>query len=192
MNWPFGEGAFSHSFGHWIGYPLEHSTGHEPHSLPFNWSVAGISTGLALLAIGLSWWLYGRNPRKTVKEPDPLAVTGPLFSLLANKYNVDEVYQFLIIDRFKDLAHFLAQTLDWNFWHDWFHDTIFGKGFKRLTAFLADPVDKGVIDGAALAMARAIQGGASLLSVLQTGFVRNYALSVFLGVVIILGYLVFN
>jgi NADH-quinone oxidoreductase subunit L len=192
MNFPFGEGAFSHRFGHWIGYTLEHATGHELHVLGFDWSIAGLSTLLALIAIGLSWLVYGRDPRKTVDEPDPLAVAGPLFNLLHNKYNVDEIYQFLIIDRYKDLARFLAQWLDWKVWHDGFHDTVLGRGFRRLTRFLADPVDKGVIDGLALGLASAIQGGASLLSVLQTGFVRNYALSVFLGVVLILGYLVFK
>ena len=47
-----------------------------------------------------------------------------------------------------------------------------------------------MIDKISALLARGAQGSGSLLSKLQTGFVRNYALAVFTGVVVILGYLI--
>jgi NADH-quinone oxidoreductase subunit L len=54
LNLPF-EGF--HNLGHW----LEHTLG-EVEALPLNIGVASISTILALLAILISWFIYGRNP----------------------------------------------------------------------------------------------------------------------------------
>src|SRR4030095_6498770 len=48
---------------------LEHTI--EVHAGEFVWSVAIISTVLALLAIWFSWVLYGRNPLRAT-QPDPL------------------------------------------------------------------------------------------------------------------------
>jgi NADH-quinone oxidoreductase subunit L len=52
-------------------------------------------------------------------------------------------------------------------------------------------IDLGIIDGFANGLATVTQGLASRARRLQTGFVRNYALAVFVGVVVILGYLIF-
>jgi NADH-quinone oxidoreductase subunit L len=105
---------------------------------------------------------------------------------------VDEFYVWLIVRPYKRFAAFLADTIDWKFWHDWVHDSAIANGFRALARFLANPVDLGVIDGIANGLARLATGTARGLSFLQTGFVRNYALVTFLGVVIMLGYLVFS
>lgn len=181
-----------HQFGHWLGYTLEESLGHELHFIDFNPTVALTSTLLALSAIYISWLIYGKSPLKKGQK-DPLQKTlGAVFTGMHNKWYVDEIYDFLILRPYQRLASFLADTLDWKIWHDWFHEKGIRDGFRAITRFLADPVDLGVIDGIANGLARFAQGSASGLSLLQTGIVRNYALSVFLGVVIILGYLVFQ
>jgi NADH-quinone oxidoreductase subunit L len=154
----------------------------------FNPRVAVIATTFALLAITVSWLIYGRKPLKA-DEKDPLEKLGPVFTGMKNKWYVDEIYDFLILRPYRWLAHFLAQTLDWDIWHDWFHEKGIRDTFRRLARFLANPIDLGIIDGIANGLARVAQGSGSLLSVLQTGFVRNYALAVFTGVVVILGYL---
>ena len=155
----------------------------------FNLSVALISTALALLAIFLSWWLYLRKPM-VAGQPDPLKkMLGPLFTGMENKWFVDEAYSFLFIERYVDLARFLAQTVDWNFWHEWFHNSVIASGFVGLTRFLADPVDLGVVDKVSKVLADAVQASANSMRKIQNGFVRSYALSVVLGVVAILGYL---
>ena len=47
----------------------------------------------------------------------------------------------------------------------------------------------GVVDGAVNGIAQLIGGSSQELRKVQTGYVRNYALAVALGVVVILGYL---
>jgi NADH-quinone oxidoreductase subunit L len=177
-----------HQFTDW----LEHTLGHElAHATEFNPTVAIFSTALALAAIWLSWLLYGREPLEKSDAPDPLRrMLGPIFVGMNNKWWVDELYGFAIIRPYQRLAAFLADVVDWRFWHDFVHDSLLARGFRGLARFLANPVDLGVIDGIANGLAKAVQGSAASLRLLQTGFVRNYALSVFVGVVVILGYLV--
>ena len=169
---------------------LEHTVEIVPGE--FNMSVALISTALAGLAIFLSWWLYLRKPLEA-GQPDPLKkMLGPIFTGMENKWFVDEAYWFVFVDRYVDLAHFLAQTVDWDFWHEWFHNSVIAKGFVGLTRFLADPVDLGVVNKVSQVLADFIQSSANSLRKTQNGFVRSYALSVMLGVVAILGYLLFK
>ena len=117
---------------------------------------------------------------------------GPLFTGMQNKWYLDEIYGFLIIRPYERLSSFLAHQIDWTFWHDWVHDAGIAAGFRGLANFLANPVDLGVIDGIANGLAKATKGSAGALRLLQTGFVRNYALMVFLGVVAILSFLIFR
>jgi NADH-quinone oxidoreductase subunit L len=166
---------------------LEHTV--EIHPGEFNLVVALLSTALALIAIVLSWFLYMRKAPEA-GQPDPLKkMLGPLFTGMENKWFIDEAYQFVFVDRYKDLAHFLAQTLDWDIWHEWFHNSVLARGFVGLARFLADPVDLGFVDRVSYWLSDAIRLSADSLRKLQNGFVRSYALSVLVGVVAILGYL---
>jgi NADH-quinone oxidoreductase subunit L len=200
MTWPLIVLAALSVLGGLLNFPglhgltnwLEHSLGHElAHVTEFNITVAVTSTLLALAAIYSAWLLYGRQPLKA-KQPDPLVKRlGGLFTALNNKWWVDEFYAWLFIRPYQRLAAFLAETVDWSFWHDWVHDSLIARGFRGLARFLANPVDLGVIDGIANGLATGAKRTASGLSILQTGFVRNYALMVFFGVVTMLGYLIF-
>ncbi len=177
-----------HTFTNW----LEGTLGHEfAHATEFNPTVAIVSTLLALSAIGISWLLYGRKPLQTGQK-DPLQKgLGFLFTGMNHKWYVDEIYEAVFIGPYKWLANFLAHTVDWRFWHDWVHDSVIARGFRGLVRFLANPIDMGLIDGISRSLANTIQSLGNGLSFLQSGYVRNYALSLFLGVVVILGYLIF-
>jgi NADH-quinone oxidoreductase subunit L len=63
-------------------------------------------------------------------------------------------------------------------------------GFQALAKGLAIPFDLGVIDAIANGLGDGTQALAERMRGIQTGFVRNYALSVFIGVVILVGYLI--
>jgi NADH-quinone oxidoreductase subunit L len=179
-----------HSFTHWMEHTYESFHLHL-HAGEFNLQIALISTGLALLAIFLAWTLYGRKPLKERDEPDPLKkILGPIFNGMNRKWFVDEIYEFLVIDRYIDLAKFLSQKVDWDFWHDWFHDRVIGAAYRQGAKILAGPIDLGIIDGISNGLAKLFQTLAAQFRKLQTGYVRNYALAVFAGVVIILGYLI--
>ena len=81
-------------------------------------------------------------------------------TLLSNKYYVDEIYDAAVVQP----IHIISEDGLW-------------KG-----------VDTGVIDRTVNGVASAVAGSGEVLRRLQTGSVRAYAASLFLGVVLILGY----
>jgi NADH-quinone oxidoreductase subunit L len=181
-----------HSFTHW----LEDSLG-QLHAAEFSLQIAGVSSLLVFAAIFLAWLLYGRKYQAmqelpTDKQPDdPLRpMLGPLFTALNQKWWVDELYWTIIINPYVSLAHFLADVVDWRFWHDWLHDTVIVGGYNRLTQGLSIQIDLGVIDAIANKLGDSVKRAAAQWRVIETGYVRNYALSFFIGVVLILGYLI--
>ena len=178
-----------HPFTNWLAHTLGEELA-EPTS--FNFLIAFLATGLALVALYFSWQVY-RAATFEKGQPDPLkARLGGVFDWMADKWRVDEFYDWLIVRPYKRFAAFLADTIDWKFWHDWLHDSAIANSFRGFARFLANPVDLGLIDGIANGLAATASGLGRGLSFLQTGFVRNYALVTFLGVVIMLGYLVFS
>jgi NADH-quinone oxidoreductase subunit L len=80
--------------------------------------------------------------------------------LLANKYYVDEVYDAVIVQPIKFISTFVL-------WRG---------------------TDAGLIDGTVNGVGLAVRGWSAVLRRLQTGSVRAYAMSLFLGVVAIVGY----
>jgi NADH-quinone oxidoreductase subunit L len=81
-------------------------------------------------------------------------------TLLLNKYYVDEIYDAVIVQP----TRIVSESVLWKV------------------------VDARVIDGAVNGVAESVGGLAELMRRVQTGSVRSYAASVFLGVVLILGY----
>jgi NADH-quinone oxidoreductase subunit L len=195
-----------HTFGHWLEHTIqieeavkEVTVGEAAAAAAsgFDIKVAAISTVLALIAIAISYWLYMRRTQElqalpAAKRPDdPLrAYLGPIFTVFENKYWVDELYWAVILNPYGALSRFLANVIDWRFWHDWFHDVVLAGGYRSLSRLLSVRIDLGGIDAFANWLATATQALAQRMRGLQTGFVRNYAVSVFLGVIVILGYLI--
>jgi NADH-quinone oxidoreductase subunit L len=183
-----------HSFGDWLERTIEHL-----EALNFSPWVAVAATLSSLVAFLLGWWLYSRRYNQLQELPsgkrpdDPLRqFLGPVFTALNSKWWVDELYQLVIIRPYVWLSSFLADQVDWRFWHDWFHEKVIANGYNGLSYFLADKFDKRVIDGAANGLASVTQQFARGLRRVQTGYVRNYALSIFFGLVVILAYLFFR
>ncbi len=156
----------------------------------FNFLVAGLSTGLALLAIALSWFIYGRRTL-VAGQKDPLKILlGPVFTVFERKYWVDEAYWAVFINRYVDISRFLADVIDGRFWHDWFHEKVIAGTYNWLSRVVLDlRVDQQFIDAIANGLGnltRSVSGG---LRRLQNGFVRTYALAVLFGVVVIVGWI---
>jgi len=84
----------------------------------------------------------------------------PLHRLLLNKYYVDELYEATIVQPVQAVSR---------------------EGLWR-------GVDVGVIDGAVNGVGAIVNASAGVLRRLQTGSVRAYAGSLFIGVVLMLGY----
>ena len=117
----------------------------------------GLSFGLALAGIGLASYFWLRN-RKAAASVARSAT--PVYTLLLNKYYVDEIYNALIVQPIKH-----ASTL------------VLWRG-----------ADAGLIDGAVNGVGSAIRGSSMTLRRAQSGSIRAYAGSLFLGVVLILGW----
>lgn len=181
-----------HTFTIWLEESLEHV-----HIGEFVFWIAALTTISALTAIILAYFLYARRYQKQQELPleerpdDPLRpMLGPVFTLLENKYWVDEIYWILFVNPYISLAHFLADVVDWRFWHDWFHDTVITAGYNIFSRFLSIQFDLGLIDATANKIADLVTTTSARWRKIETGFVRNYALSIFVGVVLIIGYLI--
>ena len=165
---------------------------HLPHTpLALQPSVAGLSILFAVGAFALAFWLvYGKRPTKENLE-DPLRevpVLGPAiwaFGVLP----LDTLYMKYLVPAFNRVAWWASQSLDWAFWHDFVHDNVIRDVFVGFANFTSDVLDAKGLDGALVeGSARAVRRLADAIRLTQTGYVRNYALSIFLGVVALLAY----
>ncbi|MGW8251637.1 MAG: NADH-quinone oxidoreductase subunit L, partial [Anaerolineales bacterium] len=151
-----------HTFGHWLEQTVAAAEAHAGEEVAaaassgFDPLTASIATGAALIAIALAWYIYRRRYPAMLKLPparrvdDPLrAWLGPLFRVLENKYWVDELYWAVFLNPYIALSRFLAYTVDWRFWHDWFHDRVIVRGYNLLAGLLTVQVNLGIIDGIA-------------------------------------------
>ncbi|MBA2304015.1 MAG: NADH-quinone oxidoreductase subunit L [Acidobacteria bacterium] len=117
----------------------------------------GLSSGLALAGIGIAWYFWRRN----LAAADAWSKRfGGIYTLLLNKYYVDEIYNAAIVQPIKIIS----------------------------TGGLWKGVDAGGIDGAVNGVGLGVRAGSGALRRLQTGSIRAYAASLFLGAVVILGY----
>jgi NADH-quinone oxidoreductase subunit L len=175
----------SHLLTVWLGHTLG-----EVEAGELNLIVAGLSTILALLAIYFSWLIYGRKPL-SAGQPDPLKKPlGPVFFGMEHKWFIDEAYQFLFINPYRAVSRFLADKVDWAFWHDWFHDKVIAGGYNWISKVLLNEyADQRGIDAFANALGNGTKRLSSMMRVWQNGFVRTYALTLLVGVIAILGYL---
>ena len=84
-------------------------------------------------------------------------------------------------------SRFLANTLDWDLWHNFFHERVLYGSFHEASRGISDNVDRGAIDrGIMLVMGRSIAWISGRVRKIQTGYVRTYALTVLFGTVIVI------
>jgi NADH-quinone oxidoreductase subunit L len=180
--------------GGMLNLPGVHTLGHfiKHHSAEFNLNIAITSTVVALLGIVCAWAVYSRG-RIDAHAPDRLAgLPLNLFRHLHRKWYWDEFYTLSAVRPFYWLSDRLAYVVDGQFLHDFMHDNVLAEPFKATARFLANPIDLGLVDGAANGLARVVQNGAGQLRKTQTGYVRNYALSILLGAAAIVAWFVFR
>jgi NADH:ubiquinone oxidoreductase subunit 5 (subunit L)/multisubunit Na+/H+ antiporter MnhA subunit len=174
----------AHRFTTWLEYSVSHA-----HAAEFQPLIAIGALLLAIGAIFLARSIYGAGHALTEDGNDPLAVrpgSSAIWSMANARLYWDETYNRLFERPFNALAGFLANTLDWAFWHDYFHNTIIWKGFDAIGKILARGVDLGIIDGVVNGIARVTRLSAGRARRVQTGYVRTYAVTLLLGVVIVL------
>ena len=183
LNLPF-EGF--HNLGHWLEHTL-----HEVESLPLNLCSRGDFNRACPACHCCILVIYGRNPLRA-GEIDPLKRRlGAIFTGAENKWYVDEIYHAIIVTPFVKISQFLADVIDWRFWHDWFHETVIAGTYNWVSHIALNRyADQRGIDAFANGLASVTQWLSATMRKVQNGFVRSYALSVLLGVVLIVGYLI--
>jgi NADH-quinone oxidoreductase subunit L len=113
----------------------------------------------AVAIVGIGIAAFFFLKRRDRADAVAASMPGP-YRLLLNKYYVDELYDTVIVQPIKRISTVAL-------WHG---------------------VDAGLIDGAVNGTGAVVRGGSALLRRVQTGSMRSYAVSLFLGVVVILGY----
>lgn len=162
-------------FHHYLGGVHIEAIGGEYHGVNFNFLVAGISS---VLAIG---GLLGGIALYAGRTTEPLAVLGPLWKLLENKYYVDEIYSVVIVRPVVAFATFLSR-LD----SDWLIDPIVNMvgRFARGLGDLGRWVDTNVVDGLVNFIGLVTDELAGGLRLLQTGRIQNYLVILVAGVLV--------
>ncbi len=165
---------------------------HMPHTpIVLDMGVAGLSTVLAVTALVVSFFfVYGKTPQKAT-DKDPIFKIPFIFSFMSI-LPINYLYMKILRPAFNRFAAFAAYKVDWDFWHDWFHNNILRRGFYAVSDFLSNVFDREVIDGGmVLGTGRMIEYISNAFKQIQSGLIRNYALSLFIGVVALLVYFVF-
>jgi len=169
---------------------LEHSlvSVSRGHVLEFNLLIAGIALALGIASIIVAHRVYKGNGLASGKR-DQLETQAPargLFKLANARLYWDEAYIAIIEAPFNRLAGFLADRIDWDFLHDYFHDRIIKRGFDSIAEILSKSIDLGIVDGTVNGVGIFVQRAANWMRRSQTGYVRLYAVVLFIGVVAVI------
>lgn len=129
------------------------------------------SGAIALGAIALGWWVYGRNPKACAGLVDPLEAVQPdLFALLRHKFFVDDLYELTVIRA----TAWLSRACDWL-------DRVVWSGLVLGTAYLMTglswinrAVDEFVVNLGFDRGCDGLRGASHLLSLWQNGRVQRY------------------
>jgi NADH-quinone oxidoreductase subunit L len=125
----------------------------EPERAGLNTGIALTSSAVAVSGILLAWLVYSR---KALSAASLKAAAGPLYSLLRNKYYVDEIYMFFI----RNVFFVLTAAVKW--------------------------FDRRAVDGLVMATGLGVRRGGDGLRRTVPGTVQSYALAVFGGMAVIL------
>ncbi|MGA8893484.1 MAG: NADH-quinone oxidoreductase subunit L, partial [Anaeromyxobacteraceae bacterium] len=170
---------------HWLApaLPAEVTFAHFGHAT--EWLFQGM--GVAAATIG---WFLAMKLFKDGKSQVPARLKERFFgawTVVYNKYYVDEAYHAVVIRP----ALFLAAFLSWFDQHviDWIVN--FAGWLARFVAAIDDAIDKYVVDGAVNGVGGLTREGGRLFRRIQTGRIQNYLYGAALGslLVVLLNFL---
>lgn len=160
---PIWEGA--HRFGDFLAPVLAPAKAIIDHGHHAGHPSVWLEFGLMLLSLGIAiaGWLLARRLYSTDPEiPDKVIAWYPqLHNLVYNKYKIDELYDVLFVNSIVSFSRWLWKAFD-----------------------------EKVIDGIVNGVASVTRGWGSLLRRLESGLVKDYALSILVGTLVVIGYLV--
>ncbi|OGW14159.1 MAG: hypothetical protein A3G93_00225 [Nitrospinae bacterium RIFCSPLOWO2_12_FULL_45_22] len=169
----------SNQIHHFLARVLEHGAHPDPpiHSTSLEFLLMLISILVAATGIFLAYHMYIRRP----ELPARLAGRFPgIYQALLNKYWVDELYQYFVVNPIKRGMRFL-----WDLDNYIVDGAVNGTGFITvLNSRLSGIFDLYTVDGAVNSMSTLFNNGARGFRRLHTGLVHNYALAMVFGIFI--------
>jgi NADH-quinone oxidoreductase subunit L len=148
------------------------------HAGPSEVLMAVISVAIALAGIALAYHMYLRRPGMADRLSERFR---GLYTLLLNKYWVDEVYGAVFVDFGKRLCRGL-----WSVDARGVDGAVNGaSALTILTSRLSAAFDFRGVDGLVNAIADLIQGGSQAFRRIQTGVIQNYLLAMAMGIFVV-------
>jgi len=172
--------------GRWFALFLESSTGVHEISIPGGTEIVLmlLSAGIGIAGIYGAYFVYVKKAgQPAVRLAERFKI---LYRLVSRKYYVDEFYNRVVAGGVMRAGWLLS----------WFDDHIIDgivNGAAKVTrVFSAVSIafDHNVVDGAVNGIGSISKGLSSGLRKLQTGFIYNYALSIVIGIVLIISLVV--
>jgi NADH-quinone oxidoreductase subunit L len=168
--------------GNWFGKFLGHTVGHHELALSAGTELLlmVISVAIGLFGILMAYFIYIRKkgkPAESLAEKLKL-----LFKLVYNKYYIDEFYNGVFVGGAMKLGTFLGKF-----------DLGIIDGIVNGAAFLVRKIssasiviDGNVVDGAVNGVGAVNKFFSRILKKFQSGYVYNYALSIVIGIIILI------
>jgi NADH-quinone oxidoreductase subunit L len=189
-------------FGRFVGEYVLGIKEHLEHT-PFNPMIAGLSVGIAVAGIALGWLVYGWHPVKHGQR-DPLSRVPIVWTVLRNKYWMDELYGIVIAQKEGAagktgkadsvrvqpglLLYFVGWLSDVCFAFDkWVVDGLvnLAGALGRVFSAISGWIDKTFVDGAVNFVGMITNAFGDALKYVQTGRVQNYLLLAISGTAIL-------
>jgi NADH-quinone oxidoreductase subunit L len=154
------------------------------HNASLEWLLMGLSVAVAIIGIAIARYFYHSRP----SIPDSIErSTKPLYTLLYNKWYVDEIYDFLFVDGLGKGGGRVCGEFDRNV----VDGGVNGAGWlTRFSSSVSIWWDTWIIDGAVRFGSFFVKMLSYPMCILQTGRVQAYAFFVVVGVLAFLGYYV--
>ncbi len=164
--------------------PLVKAAGEAAHDASMEWTLMGASVLVAVFGIYVARVLYYQKP----EIPDRVeARFHPLYTVLYNKWYVDEIYDFLFVDGLCKGGGLALGAFDRNV----VDGGVNGAGWlTRFTARLSMWWDTWIVDGAVRFTAFCVKMLSYPVCIMETGRLQTYAFFVVVGVLAMFGYYV--
>lgn len=150
-------------------------------SLSLEWILMGVSVLAAFSGIGIAYYFYAVDTKLPARVAESFKT---IYTLLLNKYFVDEFYYKYIIGGVMKLKEVLS-LFDSGIIDGAVNGT--AKLGKKLSDF-DGAFDRIVVDGAVNAVGDGVVSAGSILRKVQTGLVQNYLIFAIIGIAVLLSF----
>jgi NADH-quinone oxidoreductase subunit L len=171
-----------HAFERWLQPAFASPVVEASHNSSLEWMLMGLSVAVAIIGIAIARYFYHTRP----SIPDSIERSSkPLYTVLYNKWYVDEIYDFLFVNGLGKGGGRVCGAFDRNV----VDGAVNGAGWlTRFTSSVSMWWDTWIVDGAVRFGSFCVKMLSFPVCILETGRVQTYAFFVVVGVLAFLGY----